>query len=57
MRHFPLRFNVDELFFMFGVIMNVISIVFAFYFGHIIAGILLTLCELVLLSLGVLRLV
>ena len=48
--------SVDDYFVLVGIILNAFSLAISFAYGHIIAGVILTLCELALLGAYVLKL-
>jgi len=43
--------SVDDVVLLTGLLLNAISIIFAFVYGHTISGIILILCELMLVYL------
>ncbi|MCE7742539.1 MAG: hypothetical protein GOP50_08760 [Candidatus Heimdallarchaeota archaeon] len=48
--------TVDDYFVIFGIILNAFSLAISFAYGHIIAGIILTVCEIILVGAYILKL-
>ena len=48
--------SIDDYFVLIGIILNAFSLAISFAYGHIIAGIILTICELILIGAYVLKL-
>ena len=48
--------TLDDYFVLFGIILNAFSLSISFAYGHIIAGIILTVCELTLIGAYLLKL-
>ena len=55
-RWLPTFNSVDDYFVLFGIILNAVSLAISFAYGHIIAGLILTVCELALIGAYILKL-
>jgi hypothetical protein len=55
-RWLPTFNSVDDYFVLFGIILNAFSLTISFAYGHIIAGLILTVCELVLIGVYIIKL-
>jgi hypothetical protein len=42
--------TMDDYFILFGIILNAFSLAISFVYGHVIAGIILTVCEIILIG-------
>jgi len=48
--------TVDDYFVIFGIVLNAFSLAASFAYGHIIAGIILAICEVILIGAYILKL-
>ncbi|MCG3216596.1 MAG: hypothetical protein KAS63_07715 [Candidatus Heimdallarchaeota archaeon] len=49
--------SIDDLFILFGIILNGFSTITSFIYGHKIAGIILLICELILLGIYFMKMI
>ncbi len=49
--------SVDDIFIILGILLNGFSLIFSFVYGHLIAGIILTICELLLVGIYVMKMI
>ncbi|UJG42630.1 MAG: hypothetical protein K9W46_09575 [Candidatus Heimdallarchaeum endolithica] len=56
-KKFPFSLTIDDIFILFGILMNGISIVIGFILGFTIASLFLLLCEIILVGMYILKMV
>jgi predicted membrane channel-forming protein YqfA (hemolysin III family) len=49
--------SIDDIFIVIGILLNGFSLIYSFLYGHIIAGIVLVVCEIALASIYRLRMI
>ncbi|TFG09702.1 hypothetical protein EU534_01890 [Candidatus Heimdallarchaeota archaeon] len=55
-RWLPSFNSIDDYFVLFGIILNAFSLAISFAYGHVIAGVILSLCELALIGAYIVKL-
>ena len=49
--------SVDDIFIIIGILLNGFSLIFSFVNGHLIAGIILLVCEIILIGIYVMKMI
>jgi hypothetical protein len=49
--------SLDDIFIIIGILLNGFSLIYSFLYGHVIAGIVLVVCEMALIGIYVLKMI
>jgi hypothetical protein len=49
--------SVDDIFIILGILLNGFSLVFSFVYGHLVAGIILTISEILLVGIYIMKMI
>ncbi|NPD89211.1 MAG: hypothetical protein HGN29_10845 [Asgard group archaeon] len=49
--------SVDDIFIILGILLNAFSLIFSFVYGHLIAGIILLVCEIILIGIYIMKMI
>jgi len=49
--------SVDDIFIIIGILLNGFSLVFSFVYGHLIAGVILLVCEIILIGIYIMKMI
>jgi hypothetical protein len=49
--------SIDDIFIIIGILLNGFSLIFSFVYGHLIAGIILLVCEIILVLTYIMKMI
>ena len=49
--------SVDDIFIILGILLNGFSLIFSFIYGHLIAGLILLACEIILIIIYIMKMI
>jgi len=49
--------SVDDIFIILGILLNGFSLIFSFIYGHLIAGLILLVCEIILITIYIMKMI